>query len=74
MSETIKKSNRSVDTDSTVSRLFVLELNAGRIHSMNTDGSEREVIVTDCHLPDGIGLADRRMHETWILRRLLGER
>jgi hypothetical protein len=24
-----------------VPRLFVLELNAGRIHSMNTDGSDR---------------------------------
>jgi hypothetical protein len=25
-----------------VPRLFVLELNAGRIHSMNTDGSDRK--------------------------------
>lgn len=65
MSETIKKSNRSVDTDSTVSRLFVLELNAGRIHSMNTDGSEREVIVTDCHLPDGIVVDVDAGHIYW---------
>ena len=65
MSETIKKSNRAVDTDSTVSRLFVLELNAGRIHSMNTDGSEREVIVTDCHLPDGIVVDVDAGHIYW---------
>ena len=37
-----------------VGRLFVLELSGGRIHSMNPDGSDRKVIVTDCHLPDGI--------------------
>jgi hypothetical protein len=35
-------------------RLFVLELSGGRIHSMNPDGSDRKVIVTDCELPDGI--------------------
>jgi hypothetical protein len=33
---------------------FVLELNAGRIHSMNTDGSDRKVIVTDGRFPDGV--------------------
>src|SRR5438105_9924139 len=37
-----------------VGQLFVLELSGGRIQSMSPDGSERKVIVTDCHLPDGI--------------------
>src|SRR3954469_2588949 len=37
-----------------VGRLFVLELSGGRIHSMSPDGSDRKVIVADCHLPDGI--------------------
>ena len=37
-----------------VGRLFVLELSGDRIHSMNPDGSDRKIIVTDCHLPDGI--------------------
>jgi hypothetical protein len=32
-------------------RLFVFELSDGRIHSMSPDGSDRKVIVTDCHLP-----------------------
>jgi sugar lactone lactonase YvrE len=52
MPEAAKKNDRTADA--TVPRLFVLELNAGRIHVMNTDGSHRKAIVTDCHLPDGI--------------------
>jgi hypothetical protein len=54
MSEAVKKNNRSAVASAVVPRLFVLELNAGRIHSMNTDGSDRKTIVSDCHLPDGI--------------------
>ena len=37
-------------------RLFVLELNAGRIHTMNPDGSDQKTIVTNCRLPDGIAV------------------
>jgi hypothetical protein len=38
-----------------VERLFVLEASGGgRIHSMSPDGSDRKVIVTGAHLPDGI--------------------
>jgi hypothetical protein len=47
-------SSQSVTAKALVPRLFVLELNAGRIHSMNTDGSDRKTIVTECHLPEGI--------------------
>jgi hypothetical protein len=54
MSETIRERNQGVGSNSTEPRLFVLELSAGCIHSMNTDGSDREAIVTDCHLPDGV--------------------
>jgi hypothetical protein len=35
-------------------RLFVIELSGDRIHSMNSDGTNRVTIVTGCHLPDGI--------------------
>jgi hypothetical protein len=56
MSEAVKKNNRSAGDSAVVPRLFVLELNAGRIHSMNTDGSDRKTIVTDCRLPDGIAV------------------
>ena len=48
-----------------VGRLFVLELSGGRIHSMNPDGSDRKVIVTDCHLPDGIVVDAEAGHIYW---------
>jgi hypothetical protein len=46
-------------------RLFVLELNADRIHSMNPDGSGRKTIVTNCHLPDGIVVDAEAGHIYW---------
>jgi len=46
-------------------RLFLLELSGGRIHSMNPDGSDRKVIVTDCHLPDGIVVDVGASHIYW---------
>jgi hypothetical protein len=48
-----------------IPRLFALELNAGRIHSMNTDGSNRKTIVSDCHLPDGIVVDVEAGHIYW---------
>ena len=48
-----------------VGRLFVLELSGGRIHSMSPDGSDRNVIVTDCHLPDGIVVDVEAGHIYW---------
>jgi hypothetical protein len=58
-------SSQSVTAKALVPRLFVLELNAGRIHSMNTDGSDRKTIVTDCHLPDGIVVDVEAGHIYW---------
>jgi hypothetical protein len=46
-------------------RLFVLELNAGRIHSMNPDGSDQKVIVTDGRYPDGIVVDVDAGHIYW---------
>src|SRR6201987_4962551 len=48
-----------------VGRLFVLELNAGRIHTMNPDGSNKKPIVTDCRLPDGIAVDVAAGHVYW---------
>jgi hypothetical protein len=50
---------------SAAGRLFVLELSGGRIHSMNPDGSDRKVIVTDCRLPDGIAVDAEKGHIYW---------
>jgi hypothetical protein len=49
----------------TVGRLFVLEVSGGRIHSMNTDGSDQKVIVTGCELPDGIAIDVAAGHIYW---------
>src|SRR4051794_37823996 len=48
-----------------VGRLFVLELSGGRIHSMRPDGSSGNVIVADCHLPDGIVVDVEAGHIYW---------
>jgi hypothetical protein len=46
-------------------RLFVLEINADRIHAMNSDGSDKKTIVTNCHLPDGIVVDAEARHIYW---------
>ena len=46
-------------------RLFVVEINAGRIHAMNSDGSDKKTIVTNCHLPDGIVVDAEARHIYW---------
>jgi sugar lactone lactonase YvrE len=46
-------------------RLFVLEINADRIHVMNPDGSNKKTIITNCHLPDGIVVDAEARHLYW---------
>jgi len=46
-------------------RLFVLELSGGRMHSMRHDGSNRKVVVADCHLPDGVAIDVEAGHIYW---------
>jgi sugar lactone lactonase YvrE len=46
-------------------RLFLLELSGDRIHSMNPDGSDHKVVVTDCQFPDGIAVDVRAGHIYW---------
>jgi len=46
-------------------RLFVLELNAGLIHTMNPDGSDKKTIVANCKLPDGIAVDVKAGHIYW---------
>src|SRR5216683_1107455 len=59
------KLRRKTTRDGAGDRLFVLELSGDRIHSMNIDGSGREVIVTDCRLPDGIVVDVKAGHIYW---------
>jgi hypothetical protein len=65
MSRPLLKSSPDAVARTPTPRLFVLELNAGRIHSMNTDGSSRKTIVSDCHLPDGIVVDVEAGHIYW---------
>src|SRR5882757_10073246 len=46
-------------------RLFVLELSHDWIQSMRPDGSDRRVIVAECHLPDGIAVDVAAGHIYW---------
>jgi hypothetical protein len=59
------KSRPALGAKTAYGRLFVLELSGGRIHSMNTDGSDRKTIVTDCRLPDGIVVDAQAGHMYW---------
>src|ERR1700752_5270979 len=65
MSEAVKKKDRSAGASAVVPRLFLLELNAGRIHSMNADGSDRKTIVSECHFPDGVVADAEAGHIYW---------
>jgi hypothetical protein len=48
-----------------IAKLFYLELSAGHIYSMNTDGLDRQLIAADCHLPDGIAVDVEKRHIYW---------
>src|ERR1700734_3512643 len=48
-----------------VSRLFLLELSSDRVISLNPDGSDRKVIVTECRFPDGIAVDVAAGHIYW---------
>jgi hypothetical protein len=65
MPKAVLSAVKSASEQTTIPRLFVLELNAGKIHVMNTDGSDRKTIVTDCHLPDGIVVDAKAGHIYW---------
>jgi hypothetical protein len=66
MSELQATKSRPASGGETVARrLFVLELNAGKIHSMNTDGTDKKTIVTDARLPDGIAVDVEAGHIYW---------
>jgi DNA-binding beta-propeller fold protein YncE len=49
----------------TVGRLFLLDLSDNRVVSLNPDGSDRKVIVTECRYPDGIVVDVAAGHIYW---------
>jgi hypothetical protein len=46
-------------------RLFALEVSVSQILSMQPDGSDRKIIVTNCRLPDGIAIDALAGHIYW---------
>jgi hypothetical protein len=46
-------------------RLFVLDLSAGRVFSLNPDGSDPKTLVTRCRLPDGIAIDSAAGYVYW---------
>jgi hypothetical protein len=65
MSDALKQNARNAGSGGVVARLFVLELNADCIHTMNVDGTDRKTIVSNCHLPDGIAVDVEAGHIYW---------
>ena len=55
-----------VSSDSAIGgRLFLLDLSDGCVISLNPDGSDRKVIVTECRYPDGIAVDVGPGHIYW---------
>ena len=55
----------SADQTGRSGRLFCLEMSGDRIHAMNPDGSDRKIIVTRCHVPDGIAVDAKAGYVYW---------
>jgi hypothetical protein len=52
-------------TDKTVGRLFLLDIAAGQVLSINPDGSGKKVLASDVPLPDGIVVDVEARHIYW---------
>ena len=59
------QSERASVGRATIGRLFVLDLSGNRVLSLNPDGSDRKVIVTECRIPDGIAVDVEGGHIYW---------
>jgi DNA-binding beta-propeller fold protein YncE len=61
----VKKGIATAAAHTAVGRLLVLELSGGRIFSVDAEGHDKQVLVTDCNLPDGIAVDAARGHIYW---------
>ena len=59
------KSGGATGGRTAVGRLVILELSGGRVFTVNPDGSDKRVIVTDCHWPDGVVVDVEAGHIYW---------
>src|SRR5438552_2186874 len=59
------KARRESGSKAAIGRLFLLDLSDGRVLSLNPDGSDRKILVTDCRMPDGIVVDVEAGHLYW---------
>ncbi len=59
------KSGRATGGRTAVGRLVILELSGGRVFTVNPDGSDKRVIVTNCPWPDGVVVDVEAGHIYW---------
>src|SRR6266542_2496247 len=56
---------KNTSANRAVGRLYFLEASGGRIHSVNTDGSDRKVILSGGRVPDGVVVDVEAGHIYW---------
>jgi hypothetical protein len=59
------KEERITSNKSSIARLYVLDVSDNRIFTVNPDGSDKTVIVTGGHTPDGIAVDVEHGHIYW---------
>jgi len=59
------KSTRAPLSKTGVARLIFLEASQGRIFSVNPDGSDKKVLVSECRIPDGVAIDVEAGHFYW---------
>jgi len=65
MSEIATKKSKPAPRKGAAGQLFLLDLSGGRVLSMNPDGSNKKVIASECHLPDGVVVDIEARHVYW---------
>jgi sugar lactone lactonase YvrE len=65
VSSEMQNPRRASNDKATVDRLFLLNLSDNYVVSLNSDGSDRKVIVTECRYPDGIAVDVVAGHVYW---------
>jgi DNA-binding beta-propeller fold protein YncE len=65
MTAKTSKSARASNRKATVGRLFLLDLSGNRLLSVNPDGADEKVLVTDCLHPDGVVVDVEAGHIYW---------
>jgi hypothetical protein len=59
------KTGETSGRDAGSGRLFVLDVSTSCIHSMRPDGSDRQLVVANCQLPDGVAIDVGAGHIYW---------